>query len=74
MTTHVCKLMALYTANAYSAEREIPASACILALWLVSNVCGCTSVSRLSLVFRLLFLLNYCEHLVKYALALIVSW
>jgi len=26
--THVCKLIALYTANAYSAEREISASAC----------------------------------------------
>jgi len=25
---HVCKLIALYTANAYSAEREISASAC----------------------------------------------
>ena len=25
---HVCKLIALYTANAYSAERERPASAC----------------------------------------------
>ena len=26
--THVCKLIALYAANAYSAEREMPASAC----------------------------------------------
>ena len=26
--THVCKLIALYTANAYFAEREISASAC----------------------------------------------
>ena len=25
---HVCKLIALYTANAYSAEREMSASAC----------------------------------------------
>jgi len=25
---HICKLIALYTANAYRAEREIPASAC----------------------------------------------
>ena len=27
--THVCKLIALYTANAYSAERELSVSACI---------------------------------------------
>jgi len=33
-STHICKLTALYTANAYSAEREISASA-VLALWLV---------------------------------------
>jgi len=26
--THVCKLIALYIANAYIAEREMPASAC----------------------------------------------
>jgi len=26
--THVCKLIALYTANAYSAEREMSANAC----------------------------------------------
>ena len=26
--THVCKLIASYTANAYSAEREMSASAC----------------------------------------------
>ena len=25
---HVCKLIALYIANVYSAEREMPASAC----------------------------------------------
>jgi len=34
--THVCKLIALYTANAYIAEREMSASACILALWVVA--------------------------------------
>jgi len=27
-STHVCKLIALYTANVYSAEREMSASAC----------------------------------------------
>jgi len=26
--THVCKLIAVYTANAYSAEREMSASVC----------------------------------------------
>jgi len=26
--THICKLMALYTANAYSAEREMSSGAC----------------------------------------------
>jgi len=28
MTTHTCKLIALYTPNAYSAEREMSVSAC----------------------------------------------
>jgi len=32
---HKCKFIALYTANAYSAERELSASACTRALWLL---------------------------------------
>jgi len=31
-STHGCKLIALYTANAYNAERETPASACTLCM------------------------------------------
>ena len=51
--THVCKFVALYTANAYSAEREMSASACtVLALWLVVVV-------RLSYVVRMMF--TYCS-------------
>jgi len=32
---HVCKLIALYTANAYSAEREMSASARTRSIWLI---------------------------------------
>jgi len=34
---HVCKFIALYTAHAYSAEREMSASACMLSLRLVCS-------------------------------------
>jgi len=39
---HVCKLVALYPANAYSAEREMSASAC--ARCMASLFCGAPSV------------------------------
>jgi len=45
---HLCKLVALYTANAYSAEREMSASVCTrfvagisLVLWFTGNVAAC---------------------------------
>ena len=63
-----------YTLQMHIARNAKCQRVLVLALWLVSNVCGCTSVSRLSLVFKLLFLLSYREHLVKYALTFIVSW
>ena len=41
---HVCKLIALYnTANAYSAEREMSASAC------THSMSGCDRVCRLNI-------------------------
>jgi len=43
--THVCKLIVLYTANVYSAEREMSASACTRCM--AGSVCG--ALLRLSL-------------------------
>jgi len=43
--THVCKLIVLYTANVYSAEREMSASACTRSM--AGSVCG--ALLRLSL-------------------------
>jgi len=34
-SVRICKLIALYTANAYSAEREMSAIACTHSVWLV---------------------------------------
>ena len=38
---HVCKLIALYTANAYSVEREVSASACTRSMAGFSSVEFC---------------------------------
>jgi len=43
----VCKLIALYTANAYSAEREMSASACTRSMPGYDSVCG-LNISRQS--------------------------
>ena len=57
MTTHVCKLIALYTADAYSAEREMSASACTrcMASCEKQDEC-CTGVSVVAFVVTTLTL------------------
>jgi len=47
---HVCKLIALYTANAYSAEREVSASASTRCMADLIDVLGGAVVQRVRLV------------------------